>query len=634
MCGINGVYNYRDLKPVQKSLFMRMRDTLAHRGPDDRGLYVYDKAGIALGHRRLSIIDLETGHQPMSNEDGTIWLVFNGEIYNFLDLRRELLSLGHLFKTNSDTETIIHSYEEWGVNSFSRFNGMYAFALWDERNHTLTLARDPFGIKPLYYWDNGHSLIFGSEIKSILYHPKVKREVDLKALDEFLTLTFVPSPRTAFSGINKLLPGHALICNRHGNSLRYFYRKIPELLSNCSENDIVEELREKIFTAINRQMVADVPVGAMLSGGVDSYTVAEIMTRITGGPIQTFTVGFSENFADNELNAARATSSRIGSQHHEIVISADEYAELLPQSILYLEEPIATASTLAFYKVSQLASKQVKVVLTGQGADEPFAGYQRHFGERYGSLYRALPSLLRDRMIVPLVEHLPRNERLKRAVRSLNVNDPLKRMFQVYTIFDSSLKKRLYRDGLFQKFENQPCDTLQLWQADVSGLDGLSQMLYVDSRLSLADNLLIYGDKSSMAVSLEARVPFLDLELMEFVESIPSNLKIKGRTQKYIFKKAVSKWIPNEVISRKKIGFTTPVDGWFRKELRQFIEDSLLYPGSACNIFFEPKTIRSMIDNHQSGRQDYKRALFCLLTFEIWYDQFIKFNNWRIGSES
>jgi len=609
-----------------------MNDALAHRGPDDQGVYVGDDSSIALGHRRLSIIDLDGGHQPMCNEDGTIWTVFNGEIYNFQDLRRKLKSLGHLFATNSDTETIIHSYEEWGFDAFPRLNGMYAFALWDERKRTLALARDPFGVKPLYYWDSGHSLVFASEIKAILCHPAVDADVDLEALDNFLTLTFVPSPRTAFSGIKKLLPGHALIYSHRGNNHRYFYRKKPSLFSKLSEDELIEALQEKMFTAIKRQMVADVPIGVFLSGGTDSTTIAEIMTSITGGPIQTFTVGFSGDFADNELDAARATSERIGSRHHDITLSADKYAEFLPQSILFLEEPIATTSTLAYYEISQLAREHVKVVLTGQGADEPFAGYPRHFGERYGALYRSLPPYLRHWIIAPLLERLPRNERIKRAVRSLDIKDDLKRAIEIHTIFNWTLKQQLYNDSVIGTVRDTLYDTMKFWQANVASLDGLSQMLYTDARLFLPDNLLLYGDKLSMAVSLEARVPFLDLELMEFVERIPPNLKIKGKTQKYILKKAISKWIPNHTIRRRKIGFNTPVDDWFRGKWHRFTEDRLLDPGSACGEYFKRKAIQTMLHDHSSGRQDHKRALFCLLTFEIWHEQFIRSQAWKRSS--
>ena len=627
MCGIAGVYNYRDWEPVDRTLCGHMIRAVAHRGPDDDGSYFCDKAGLALGHRRLSIIDLAAGHQPMSNEDATVWVAFNGEIYNFQPLRRELQSCGHTFQTRSDTETIVHAYEQWGITSFSRLNGMFAFALWDEQKRTLILARDPFGIKPLYYWNNGRTLVFGSEVKSILHHPDVERAVDPQALSDYLTLTYVPSPRTAFAAINKLPPGYVLICTPEGAGVRRFYQKPPLLHSGRSEQDVLEELRSRLVSAVKRQMVADVPIGAMLSGGVDSSMLASIMTELAGGPIETFTVGFEGDFKSNELEAARASASRIGSHHHDIVVSVDDYVKLLPHSVWHLEEPVATDSTLPFYMVCQLAREHVKVVLTGQGADEPFAGYPRHLGERYGSLYRALPTPVQRGIIKPLIESLPRNEPLKRAVRSLEVVDPLERMIRVYSTIDPSLKRQLLRGDVLQG-----CDGLheivQSWQSDVAHLDGLSQMLYVDARLSLADNLLMYGDKMSMAVSLEARVPYLDLELMEFVESIPPALKIRGRTQKYLLKKAAAKWISRDVIYRKKIGFATPLDGWFQKELRNMVEERLLCPGSACRTYLEPEIILQMLDDHQRKRQNHKRALFSLLTFEVWHEQFIKPSCW------
>ena len=628
MCGITGVYNYRDREPVDRIVCCHMTRALAHRGPDDDGLYFCDKAGLALGHRRLSIIDLAAGHQPMSNEDATVWVVFNGEIYNFQCLRSELESLGHTFQTRSDTETIVHAYEQWGIASFSRLNGMFAFALWDEQKRTLVLARDPFGIKPLYYWDNGHTLVFGSEVKSILHHPDVERAVDPRVLSDYLTLTYVPSPRTAFSGINKLLPGHALICTPEAVGVRRFYKKPPLLQSGRSEQDMLEELRSRLVSAVKRQMVADVPIGAMLSGGVDSSTLASIMTELAGGPIETFTVGFAEDFKSNELESARASAQRIRSHHRDIVVSADDYVKLLPHSIRHLEEPVANHATLAFFMVCRLAREHVKVALTGQGADEPFAGYPRHLGERYGSLYRVLPTTIQRGLIQPLIEYLPRNEQLKRAVRSLEAMDPLERLIRVYSTIDPSLKRQLLRGEVSQGYDGSMHEIVQSWQSDVAHLDGLSQMLYVDARLSLADNLLMYGDKMSMAVSLETRVPYLDLELMEFVESIPPVLKIRGRIQKYLLKKAAAKWISRDVIYRKKIGFATPLDGWFQKELRHTVEERLLCPGSACRTYFEPEIIRRMLDDHQRKRQDHKRALLSLLTFEIWHEQFIKPSRW------
>ncbi len=628
MCGISGIFHYHDHAAVNKILLQRMTDFLRHRGPDDEGFYYDDRAGLGLGHRRLSIIDLNTGHQPIGNEDGTIWIIFNGEIYNYKDLRKELESHGHRFQTKTDTEVILHAYEQWGVDAFPRLNGIYAFAIWNGNTQELILARDPYGVKPLYYWDNGRSLLFASEIKAILGHPKVQREIDLQALDEFLMFSFIPSPHTIFEGIRKLYPGYALRCGRRLEEPFCFYRRPPTLLEGLSENELVEELRKKIYAAVERQLMSDVPLGIMLSGGVDSSTVAQIATEITGGPLQTFTVGFSDDFDENELIHAREASRRIGSHHHDITISAEEYADFMPKSMWYLEEPIATASTVAFYKVCELAGQCVKVVLTGQGADEPFAGYLRHFGERWGSRYRILPEALRKYVIAPLVELLPRNERLKRAVRSLNIPDTLQRFCQVHSIFHPSLRQKLYLQDGNRGMHTRCVDVFRRWQADVTHLDPLSQLLYIDSRFSLPDNLLMYGDKLSMAVSLEARVPFLDLDLMQFVESIPPQYKIKGLTQKYILKKAVSKWIPPQVLSRRKIGFTTPVNNWFRREMRTYLSDKMLSNHSLSSIYFNKKTILGMIDDHHSGRQDYKRALFSLLTLEMWYEYFYKSGQW------
>jgi len=625
MCGIAGLYNYKTEQPVDQRLIKTMVADITHRGPDDDGFY-FDQS-LGMGMRRLSIIDLAGGAQPISNESGHIWIVFNGEIYNFQDLRRELESFGHKFKTQSDTETIVHAYEQWGFEALARLNGMFGLALWDAQQRTLILARDPFGIKPLYYWDNGRTLLFGSEIKPLLRHPQVERRVDLHALDEYLALTYIPSPRTAFAGIGKLLPGHALVCTPGSAQQRRFYEVKPNMRRGQSEQELVAELRDTLFRAIERQMIADVPVGAMLSGGIDSTTVATIMTEIRGEPIDTFTVGFEAAFANNELAPARAMAHHLGSRHHEIVVPSHEYADFLPRSIWHLEEPVATASTLAFYKVCQLARQHVKVVLTGQGADEPFAGYHRYLGERYGSLYRKVPAMVREGLVAPLIKRLPRNERLKRAVASLGQPDTLKRMLQIYATIDPALKSRLQFNGNGSK--NDSYETFRLWQSDVAHLDGLSQMLYIDARSYQADNLAIYGDKMSMALSLEARVPFLDLELMALVESIPSHLKIKGWTRKQILKKAVAKWIPAEVIARKKIGFETPVDGWFRQELHHTITDQLLDAGSACREFFQCGTIQEILDEHQRGRHDHKRILFSLLTFEIWYQQFIKPAHWH-----
>jgi len=620
MCGICGIFNYKSGEPVNESQIHAMARSMVHRGPDDEGFHLDGEAGI--GVRRLSIIDLDGGHQPISNEDGTIWVAFNGEIYNYRDLRRELESRGHIFRSNSDTESIVHAYEEWGLEVFTRLNGMYGIALWDSQQKALIIARDPFGIKPLYYTDQRDRILFGSEIKAILTDPKVEAVVDQAALDDFLTFTFVPSPRTIFQGIMKLMPGSLLRVTREGIIQERFYYKAANIETN-SEDQWLEALRSSVEKAVHRQMIADVPIGALISGGMDSASVAILMSTYSDDPIQTFTVGFDEDFAYDELVVARRSAELIGSQHYEISISAKEFKDFMPLACWYLEEPVATSSSLAYFRLCCLAREHVKVVLTGQGADEPFAGYPRHWGEYYSEWYRRLPAVVRKGVLSPIIEWLPRTERLKRAVRSLDIVDPVERFTRVYTIFGPVLKRKLYRSGLNDGRFTSQMATIKTWQQDVQDLDSLSQMLYIDARFSLADGLLMYGDKLSMAASLETRVPYLDLELMALVEGLPSHLKIRGWNQKYFLKRAAEAWIPQEIIQRKKIGFATPVDQWFKSDLLQFLESRMLSSDSACSYFFEPKQVRRMIDDHNNHHEDYKRHLFCLLTFELWHDQYI-----------
>ena len=629
MCGICGIYHYGSGEPASEPTVRDMAAALRHRGPDDEGFHF--EGSLGLGMRRLSIIDLEGGAQPIFSESGRCVTVFNGEIYNFRELRRELEAFGHVFRTRTDTETLVHGYEQWGFGILKRLNGMFGVALWDANEKTLVLARDPYGIKPLYYHDDGETIRFGSEIKSILCDGAIPRALDAAALDMFLSFTFVPSPGTAFAGIRKVPPGHALVCKPRGCSMRRFHFDIPRELDSRSEAALVAELQELIAAAVRRQMVADVPVGALLSGGVDSTTVATIMSGLADRPVDTFTVGFAGQHDFDETGHARETARRLGSHHHEIMVSADEYAEFLPQAVWHLEDLVATDSTLAYYKVCELARRSVKVVLSGQGADEPFAGYPRHLGERYGWLLRSLPDGVVKGALSPLIERLPRNERLKRAVRSLGMRDSLERSVAVWTIVDADLKQRLYLPGV--RPADRSASATALWGADVRHLDGLSQMLYMDSRLSLADNLLLYGDKMSMAVSLEARVPLLDLDLMRFVESVPPQLKIKGRTRKYILRKAVAKWVPGEVLRRKKIPFQSPIDTWLRTDLTRHVREMLLDDDAACMHLFRRATVEQMIAEHVSGRQDYKRALLSLIVFELWHDQFMRPSSARLRSE-
>ena len=623
MCGIAGIYNFREGQPVEQGYIQRMVATMKHRGPDDEGFYINGPVGI--GMARLSIIDVEGGHQPIHNEDGAIWVVFNGEIYNFPELKQKLLSKGHTFYTRSDTEVIVHAYEEWEDDCLLRFNGIFGIAIWDGKSQRLLLARDPFGVKPLYYLADSQRLIFASEAKAILADREINREVDLEALDLYLTFRFVPSPHCLFKGFRKIQPGHKLVCQANGISVERYYHAKPRIESALTEDDYINLLAERLEQAVSRQMISDVPVGALLSGGIDSAAVVAIMTKYTDLPVKTFTIGFRGDYDANELKEARSTARLFGTEHHEVILDSPDFQQWLKTAIWYLDEPNCSTSALPMYFVSKLAHDHVKVVLSGQGADEPHCGYHRYIGERYSAAYRNIPGPLRHYVLGPLVEALPRQERLKRAVRSLGIRRPSERFVRVYEVFSDNMKKDLWYDGYRHQVPNNLAERIvEYWRQGTECMDSLGQMAYVDARLSLSDDLLLYGDKMSMATSVEARVPFLDLDYMEAAEALPARFRIRGFTRKYIHKKVVKKWLPEEVIQRKKKGFETPMNGWLRSELSGYVRETLLSPSSGCLAFFRKEAIDRMVTDHMRGRFDYQRQLYALLVFEIWHEQFIR----------
>jgi len=618
MCGICGVFNYGTGRPADPVLLSAMTDSMVHRGPDDRGQIV--DGALGLGMRRLSIIDLDGGRQPIANEDGTIHIVVNGEIYNFRELRVELEGIGHVFRTRSDSEVALHAYEEWGLDALARLNGMFGLAVWDSPRRRLLLARDPFGVKPLYYRDTGHELSFASEIRAIFADPAVERAIDPTGLELFLMLRFVPSPWTAFRGIRKLPPGHALVVERGETRLVRYHHPSFRDLSRSSPDELAEQLSIKICAAVDRQRVADVPVGVLLSGGVDSTAITSIVRFVTGQSPKTFTVGFADDFDRDERAAARETATRLGTEHHDIVLTEQDYASLLESSVAQLEEPIATSSTLPLLQVCRLAREHVKVVVTGQGADEPFGGYARHLGERWGGLFRSIPAPLRNGVLGPLVSALPRGERLKRAFGSLGEADVARRLRAVYSIFDD--RDRLTLLGGQSQASEAADEIIAMWRSGIEDRDALSQMLYVDARFSLPDNLLTYTDKMSMAASLEARVPFLDLELMEYAESIPSRWKVRGRTGKWILKRALDRWLPDGLSNRKKIAFETPVSSWLRAGKLETARERVLDSGSACSTLLRRAEVGRLFHQHSSGRRDLHWQLFSLITLELWHDSF------------
>ena len=621
MCGICGIFEYSGEGHVERPLIETMASSIQHRGPDDAGFHVAGPIG--LGFRRLSIIDLQGGHQPIPNEDSTCWLILNGEIYNYRELRQQLEAAGHRLRTQADSETIVHGYEEWGADVTNHLNGMFGFAVWDSGKRQLLLARDHLGIKPLYYHDNGSRLIFGSELKAILQDERVPRELDPQALDIFLRLGYLPSPWTLFKGIHKLPAGHRLLASAAGIEVERFWKSTPEIQHDIDEQQAIDGYAERFRRAVERQMVSDVPIGCLLSGGVDSAMVTAVMSELSDKPVKTFSIGFEEPGDWNELDDAAATSRLFRTEHHPIKISARDYLDFFAESFWYLEEPVLSQSTFAYYYLSKLARSHVKVVLTGQGADEPLAGYDRYRGEK---LAAKIGWLAGSRLSQKLVSTLPRAEKLRRAARSLGERDPLERFTQIHTLFSSKELQDLLRPEIRAQMippvgARGPIEHLQ---QDVQHLDGLSQLLYIDTRLSLPDDLLFYGDKLSMANSLEARVPLLDYELVEYIESLPPSLKLRGMRGKYVHKQAARRWLPESVIHRRKKGFGTPVDAWFQSELDGFVRETLLSPDAACSELFQRPALERLLAEHRERRRDYRRHITALLSFELWHRRFLK----------
>lgn len=626
MCGIAGIVDIKN--GVAPECIGRMTDAIAHRGPDAMGVLFADTVETRLlhscvhpgfhplyvmGHRRLAIIDLEGGAQPLRNEDGSVWITYNGEIYNHIELRRELIACGHRFiSDHSDTEMIVHAYEQWGVAGFDRFNGIFAFGLLDLRRRTVVLARDHFGVKPLYYFYKDGRFIFASEIKAILATGLVERRLDTIALDDYLDFRYVPSPLTMFQDIFKLEAGGYLELDLE--TVRpvqtgTFISLAPVFTCRLTFSEAVEEYRRLFEQAVKRQLLSDVEVGALLSGGVDSAAVCAIAAAHLSHPLRTYTVGF-QNFPDgNEFEGAERFAAYLGTRHQSVVIDAVDFISVLDKVAWFMDEPTVTSSAIPLFFLTKEIRKDVKVVLTGQGADEPLAGYVRYRGER---LYRAGFRYLN--VLRHLVELLPRQENIKRAFRSFSHNGPFARIMSVYALFDPRIKARLLQQPLAHR--DNPL-LVRLFE-QYEGKDVLGKMLYMDTRSWLPDDLLMYGDKATMINSIEARVPMLDTDLIRFIERLPTRYKLSLLLQgKHIHKKACEKWLPRFVISRPKLGFATPIDQWFRQELGGYVRDQLL-EGRIGKTFFDPRVIGEMITMHRTGRENYQRQLFALLMLEKW----------------
>jgi asparagine synthase (glutamine-hydrolysing) len=623
MCGICGIFDQSN-NSINPVTLERMNTAIKHRGPDGEGYFV--DGGIGLGHRRLSIIDLDGGAQPIPNEDETLQVIFNGEIYNYIELREELLALGHRFRTRSDTEVIIHAYEQWGKECVKRFNGMFAFAIVNVREKTLFLARDHLGIKPLYYIWIGSQLLFASEIKALLQHPACPREVDIESLAELFTFRYVPSPKTLFKGIFKLPPGHIMQVNAGSVRTERFWQWIPQIRKKWHEQDLIEEYQGLLDDAVRLQLRSDVPLGLFLSSGIDSGVLLAIMNKYSPGRIQAFTMGFEGGEKTSEVEDARFLADMFGAEHHFAMVGPKDYLEYYQRFLWDIEEPVGHEAAAAFYFLAQGTGAHVKVALTGQGADEPWAGYDRYVGIKLSGLYNRLPFKVTE-SFAWLVTRMPgRFERLKRGVVSLGEPDMLTRFVKVYSFFSEEMKRQLFEAALKEKVFGggyQTKEAVRHLQSDVRHLDPVTQMLYIDTRASLPDDLLMVGDKTAMANSLEVRVPFLDYRLVEFIESLPPGLKLRGFTGKYLHKKALEKWLPKDVIYRQKKGFVNPIEEWFRTGMRSYLEEYLLGSDSASALFFDQKFIRQMLIDDRDGKNFYRRHIYLLLSFELWHRKFI-----------
>jgi asparagine synthase (glutamine-hydrolysing) len=628
LCGICGkIYHEVDRK-VDKELIRKMSSVLRHRGPDDEGVYLKNNVGLA--HKRLSIIDLTSaGHQPMSNEDGSVWIVFNGEIYNFLDLRENLQKKGHSFSSLTDTETIIHLYEDKGVECVYDLRGMFAFAIWDENKRRLFLARDRAGKKPLVYAHTNEGLLFASEIKSLLIDPTVKKDIDYSALHHYLTYQYVPSPLTIFAGIKKLPPAHILIYERREIKVkRYWELSYHNKLQLSSVKDYGEGFLEIFQEAVRIRLRSDVPLGAFLSGGIDSSLVVAMMSKLMNQPVKTFSIGFEE--ADySELPFARVIARRYETDHHEFIVKPDAI-EILPKLIWHYNEPFADSSAIPTFYVSKITRAYVTVALNGDGGDESFAGYERYLADKLANYYNFIPHFFREQMIKKAIDCFPHStnrrsflRRLKRFIRGIS-EVPERRYVRWICFFDNEMKDDLYTSSFKEQIENvDSVDLTVNWYKLANGETFIDRTLFVDVMSYLPEDLLVKVDIASMAHSLEARSPFLDHKVMEFAASLPSNLKLRGIEAKYLLKHTLSELLPREVLQRKKMGFGVPIDVWFRKDLKEMAYDILLDTRCTERGYFKKEAILKLLDEHVSEQYDHCYRIWALLFLELWHKMFI-----------
>ncbi|MBN1794161.1 MAG: asparagine synthase (glutamine-hydrolyzing) [Candidatus Omnitrophica bacterium] len=631
MCGICGKIDFSG-RPVNRFLIEKMNDMLVHRGPDASGVFVRsddDLPAVGLGHRRLKVIDLsDSANQPMTNEDGTIQIVFNGEIYNFEELRQELIGKGHSFRSRSDTETVIHLYEEEGVGCLKRLRGPFAFAIWDKGRSRLFLARDRIGKKPLYYAAVGRSLLFASELKAILQDEAVPRSVDMNAIDLFLTYLCVPSPLTILRSVKKLPPAHYMVYDRRGATVQRYWQLDFRKKTTLKEKDCANQVLELLQEATRLRMVSDVPLGAFLSGGIDSSTVVALMSRMSPQRIKTFSIGFEEG-SYNETHFARLVADTFQTEHRTFIVKPD-ILQILPGLIWHYGEPYSDSSAIASFYLAQKTAEEVVVALNGDGGDENFAGYERYLAGRMADTYQSLPFFLRRAILKPLIDFLPgeatRKNRIYRIKRFLEAadKDALTRHYMWVSgfadrdkeaLFTDSTKQALTAGGAYAYLE----DIYQNAQLP----DLVDRLLWTDIHSNLPEDLCVKMDIATMAHSLEGRSPFLDHRFMEYTAQIPSALKIKGRTLKYILKRALTGIVPDAVLRRPKMGFGVPLNYWFRGKLKNLAVSVLLDQKTIGRNYFKKEALETLLARHIKGAHDYSYHIWSLITLELWHRMFL-----------
>jgi asparagine synthase (glutamine-hydrolysing) len=625
MCGIVGIVR-NDGKPVDEQLLARMNNAIRHRGPDDDGFYVNGPVGLAM--RRLAIIDLKCGAQPIHNQDRSSWIVFNGEIYNYLELRAKLEKLGHTFYTNSDTEAIVHAYDQFGVDCPKHLRGMFAFAIWNERTQELFLARDRVGKKPILYAHVNGQLIFASEFSALLLHPDVSRDIQPEALDYYLSFMCIPAPLTAYRAIRKLEPGHWLRWRKGEIELQRYWQPDFTKKIDIGEEEAGERTVEILRDAVRVRLMSEVPLGAFLSGGIDSSAVVALMSQESSERVKTFSIGFEEQDF-SELQHARRIAEHVGADHHEFIVRPDA-VEVLPTLVEHYGEPYADSSAVPTYYVAKETRKHVTVALNGDGGDESFAGYERYIAMGLTEKYRRVPSFLRESVIKETVNLIPSagvtRSRVKSAKRLLEVVSlpRVDRYTRWMSVFNEQTKQPLYSD--FFREQTQAADAKGLlaeWFKRANGIGVVDAMLLTDQMTYLPNDLLVKVDIATMAVSLEARAPFLDHHVIEFAASLPQNLKLRRLTSKYLLKKVLRKLLPSENLNRRKMGFGVPIGHWFRGKMQPFLREVVLSEKALRRGLFKPEAVRQLIELHTRGERDYSHQLWTLLMLELWFNRFI-----------